>query len=297
MAAAAEDPTVQRRKLRIALRRRREAVDLTQRQAADDLDWSLSKLIRIESGAQGVSVTDLKAMLALYGVTDRDTVADLVTAARGSRRQSWWHGYRDIVSSQFAQYLGLEGIASSFRIFNSLLVPGLLQTAEYAAALHSVFPDPDRARRIVELRMERQERLFSNTGLEFGFIMGEEALYRWIGGPTVMCRQLEYLLEVAESPKASLQIVPFCAGAHPGLGGGFVMLHSSEALEDTVFLESVTGDELIRDDPKSIELYRSYFDQLGQLSLAPKQGNDLLRELIDHLRYVGEAATGHAREN
>jgi transcriptional regulator with XRE-family HTH domain len=297
MTAAVEDPTVQRRKLRIALRRQREAADLTQRQAADGLDWSLSKLIRIEAGAQGVSVTDLKAMLALYGVTERDIVAGLVTAARGSRGQSWWHGYRDIVSPQFAQYLGHEGIASSFRIFSSLLVPGLLQTEEYAAALHGAFPDPDRARRIVEFRMERQERLFSNPGLGFEFILDEEALYRWIGGPAVMRRQLEHLVEVAESSKASLRIVPFIAGAHPGLGGGFIMLYSGDARENTVFVESVTGDELIRDDPKSIALYRSYFAQLSQLSLAPKQGNDLLRELIDRLPHVGEGATGHSREN
>jgi transcriptional regulator with XRE-family HTH domain len=297
MTASVQDPNVQRRKLRIALRRQREAADLTQRQAADGLDWSLSKLIRIEAGAQGVSVTDLKAMLALYGVTDSDTVASLVLAARGSRGQPWWHEYRDIVSPQFAQYLGHEGIASSFRIFSPLLVPGLLHTEEYAAALHGAFPDPGRARRIVEFRMERQERLLSNPDLGFEFILDEEALHRWIGGPAVMRRQLQHLLEVAESSKASLQILPFSAGAHPGLGGPFVLLHNDDAGEDMVFLESISGDQLIRDDPESIALYGSYFAQISQLSLAPKQGNDLLQELIDRLHHANETATGHASES
>jgi transcriptional regulator with XRE-family HTH domain len=283
MTAAAEDPTVQRRKLRIALRRQRETAHITQRQAADNLDWSLSKLIRIEAGAQGLSVTDLKAMLALYGVTDPDAIADLVTAARGSRGQPWWHGYRDIVSPQFAQYLGHEGIASSFRIFSPLLVPGLLHTEGYAAALHAAFPDPARARRIVEFRMERQERLLSNPVPRFEFILNEETLYRWIGGPAVMRRQLQYLLEIAETSKMSLQIVPFSAGAHPGLGGPCILLHSDDSGEDIAFLESVSGDQLIRDDPENIALYESHFAQLRQLALAPKQATDLIREQIDRL--------------
>lgn len=204
-------------------------------------------------------------------------------AARTSRGQSWWHPYRDIVSRQFAQYLALEGIASSFRIFSPLLVPGLLHTQEYAAAIHGALPDADRARRIVEFRMKRQELLFSNPDLEFKFIVNEEALHRWIGGPSVMRRQLRHLLEFPDSAKATLQIVPFAAGAHPGLGGPFVLTHSDATSEDAVFLESVSGDQLTRDDPKNVALYKSSFGELDRLSLPLKQGNDLLKELIVRL--------------
>jgi hypothetical protein len=294
---AAEDPSVQRRKLRIALRGQRETADLTQRQSAEALDWSLSKLIRIEAGAQGISVTDLKSMLALYGVNDRDTVAELVAAARASRGQSWWHPYRDIVSLQFAQYMGLEGTASSFRIFSPLLVPGLLHTEEYATALHGALPDPGRTRRIVEFRMERQERLFSKPDLRFEFILNEEALHRWIGGPSIMRRQLQHLLEVGESAQISIQIVPFTAGAHPGLGGPFVLTHSDDTGEDVLFLESTSGDQLIRDDPDTAALYGSHFSQLGELSLAPKQGNDLLEELIGRLDHANGTTADRGSED
>ena len=223
------------------------------------------------------------SMLALYGVNDRDTVEGLVVAARSSRGQPWWHRYRDIVSLQFAQYLGLEGAASSFRIFSPLLVPGLLHTEEYATALHSAFSDPGRSQRIIEFKMERQERLFSNPDLKFEFIVNEEALHRWIGGPNVMRRQLQHLLEAGESAKVSIQVISFTAGAHPGLGGPFVMTHSNDTGEDVLFLESVSGDQLIRDDPETVALYGSHFNQLGELSLARKQGIDLLKELIDRL--------------
>lgn len=291
MTAAAEDPSVLRRKLRTFLRRRRETAGITQRDAADALDWSLSKLIRIEMGTQGISVTDLKAMLALYGVTDEAIIDSLSAAARGSRGQSWWHAYRDIVSPQFAQYLGQEGIASSLQVFHPFLVPGLLNTEDYATALLGAFPDPGRAKRIVELRVERQKRLFANPDRNLTFVLDEEALYRWIGGRVVMRNQLQHLLEVAESSQAMVRIIPFTKGAHPGLGGPFVLLHGDDASDRMVFLESVSGDQLIRDDPKSIERYESYFEQIKWLSLSLEQGIELLRGLIDQYDHASEA--GH----
>lgn len=290
---AAEDPSVLRRRLLTFLRRQRETVGLTQREAADALDWSLSKLIRIESGTQGISVTDLKAVLALYGAADSAMVTSLIAAARGSRGQSWWHAYRDIVSPQFAQYLGQEGISTSLQVFHPFLVPGLLHTESYAAALLGAFPDPERARRIVELRMERQKRVFVNSGRNFIFVLNEEALYRWIGGAAVMRQQLQHLLRVAEAAEVMLRVVPFTAGAHPGLGGPFVLLRSDQAGDGMVFIESVSGDQLIRDDSKSIEQYESYFEELNRLSLAPKQVVDLLLELIDRLECASENGPGH----
>jgi transcriptional regulator with XRE-family HTH domain len=294
MTAAADDPSVLRRRLLTYLRRQRETVGLTQREAADALDWSLSKLIRIETGMQGISVTDLKAVLALYGVTDNAMEASLIAAARGSRRQSWWHAaYRDIVSPQFAQYLGQEGIATSVQVFHPFLVPGLLHTEDYAAALLGAFPDPERARRIVELRMERQKRIFANSSRSLTIALNEEALYRWIGGPAVMRKQLQHLLGAAEASNMMLHVVPFTAGAHPGLGGPFVLLRGDETDDDTVFLESVSGDQLIRDDPETIKQYESYFEWLNRLSLSPEQVVDLLLELIDRLERASETGPGH----
>jgi transcriptional regulator with XRE-family HTH domain len=289
--AADGDPNVQRRRLRTALRKAREDAHLTQREAAGTLDWSLSKLIRIEAGAQGLSVTDLKALFELYGVTDEELVTNLKAAARGSRGQSWWSSYRDIVSSQFAQYLGHENAASSFRIFHPLLVPGLLHTDAYAAELLGAHPEPERARRIVELRMERQDRLFTRKDLQFAFILDEEALHRWIGGPRVMQQQLQHLLDMSERPNVSAQIVPFSAGAHPGLRGPFIFLRLDQTEEDLLFLESVSGDQLIRDDPEQIAEYAAHFERLRELALPHEQGNALIKELINRFHNAEERSS------
>lgn len=287
--AASGDATVQRRILSKALRSQRERAGLTQHEAAGRLDWSQSKLIRIETGGQGLSVTDLKAMLELYQVTDAGITSDLMMAARGSRGLSWWHQYRDIVSPQFAQYLGHEDIASSFRIFSSFLIPGLLHTEEYASALLDAFQEPERTLRIVRLRLERQKRLLANPELDFKFIINQEALYRWIGGPDAMRRQLQHLLDISRQPNISIQIVPFTAGAHPGLGGSFIMIDIAAANDSMVFLESVGGDKLIKDDPDNIAKHGEYFKRLDHLSLPSGRAAALLEALIDRLLHADNA--------
>jgi len=286
----AEDPNVRRRKLGAELRRRREEADLRQRAAADQLDWSLSKLIRIETGAHSVSVSDLKAMLDAYKVTDAQQVGALVAAARGSRGQAWWNNYRDIVSPQFARYLGHEGAANGFRIFHPFLVPGLLHTREYATALLGVFPGVGKAQRLVNMRMERQQRVLSQAGLNFTFIMGEEALYRWVGGPRVMRHQLEHLLNIGDNEHAAVKIIPFTVGAYPGLLGPFIMLALQENDENIVFLESAGGDQLIRDDPDKISEYAEYFEMLIEMSLPSDEATNLLRENIDKLSHAEKMA-------
>lgn len=290
----AGDPSVQRRRLARSLRKAREAADLTQREAADQLEWSLSKLIRIESGAQGVSVTDLKATLGIYGVTDPDQVAMLAEAARGTRGQPWWAAYRDIVSPQFATYLGYEGQATSFRIFNPLLVPGLLHTEEYAGALPGDYGEPERDKRIVGLRAERQERVFTRPGADLVFVVGEEALHRWIGGPRVMRRQLEHLLAASELPGVSVRVVPFRSGSYPGLRGPMVLITLEESDEQVLFLESVSGDQLLRDEPEKISEYSEYFENMTRLALPAEEGNALLAGQIGLLRKAEQEAMGQA---
>lgn len=283
----AEDPNVQRLKLGLELRTSRENAELTQRAAADVLEWSLSKLTRIEAGAHAVSVSDLKSMIDAYSITDQRQVDALMAAARGSRGHGWWSDYRDIVSPQFARYLGIEGMAECFRVFHPFLVPGLLQTQEYAAELLTVLPDKESAKRLVNLKMERQERLFAQPGVSFTFAVGEEALHRWIGGPRVMRRQLEHLADLESRTNVTFQIVPFGAGAYPGLLGSFNMLRLKELkekVEEVLFQESASGDQFIRDNKRVISTYIEYFETIIQTSLPPQQGDTLLREQISRLR-------------
>src|SRR5580698_1513704 len=128
----ADDPAIPRRRLRVELRAARAATGLTREDAARTLDWSLSKLVRIETGDQGVSVTDLRAMLGLYNITDERRITELAQLARGTRLHSRWSSYRELISRQFGQYLGLEGSASRIRVFHPMLVPALLHTDDYA---------------------------------------------------------------------------------------------------------------------------------------------------------------------
>jgi hypothetical protein len=233
-------------------------------------------------------------MLELYDLRDPDLVAVLTEAARGSRGQPWWSAYRDSVSPQFATYLGHESQAAVFRIFHPFLVPALLHTEEYTRALLGDYSEPARAKQMLDLRMERQERLFARAGVTFSFVMGEEALCRWIGGPRVMRHQLEHVLDIAERPGVSVRIVPFKAGSHPGLRGPIILLRLEESDEDMLFLESVSGDQLLRDDPEKISEYAEYFEVLTGLSLAAEEGNSLLKGQISRLRQAEQEASGQA---
>ena len=282
--ALSEDPNVRRRKLGIDLRRHREALNLSQREAAVALEWSLSKVVRIEAGAQGVSISDLQAMLRFYQVADEAEVDALTAAARGGRGRPWWGDYADVVTPQFARYLGYEGMASDFWVSHPFLVPGLLHTREYASGLLGVYPESETARKLVDLRVKRQERLFAQPDATFTFIVGQEALYRWIGGPGVMRRQLEHLLEFGCKENASIRVVPFTAGSHPGLRSPFVMIRRRETDDEMLFVESVNGDQMIQDDPEQVAEYNEYLEILREISIEGERAETLLHEQIDRLR-------------
>lgn len=283
-AVADNDPGVQRRRLKTALREHRERAGITQRDAAAALDWSPSKLIRIEAGAHGVSVTDLQALLNLYGVTGQDTTDSLKELARASHGKPWWHEYRDVVSRQFATYLGYESSASALTAFHPFLLPGLLHTEAYATALLDVLQDPERTRRIVMLKRRRQEQLLANPSVDIIFILNEEALYRWIGGRDAMRQQLCHIRDVTERPNVSVKILPFSAGAHPGLAGSFTVARIDDLDEQLVFLESMNGDKLIRDSQADTEMYNEYIAELDRRALAREDGDRLLEEQIKRLQ-------------
>jgi transcriptional regulator with XRE-family HTH domain len=156
-------PLVQRRRLRTELKKARQESGLTQDQVAGETDWSLSKIIRIESGSSGISVTDLKALLQLYGVKDPEQVNSLVALARAARGRSWWSAYRGIAPHSLLQLIEYESAASIVRQFETLFIPGILQTEDYASAVIENYyderPGSDFVRALVELRI-RRESLF-----------------------------------------------------------------------------------------------------------------------------------------
>ncbi|WFE30356.1 helix-turn-helix transcriptional regulator [Solwaraspora sp. WMMD791] len=279
------DPEVQRRRLRIQLRDFRQTRQLTQKDVAKELDWSTSKLIRIETGESSIAVSDLRALLAHYEVTDPDLVEQLVGMARTAKHQTW-SSYRDVLSPALMLYLGYESSASRIRQFEPLLIPGLLQTEEYARAIIRAYSPPSRSdrdiERILQARMERQELLTRDDPPEISCLMDEAAVRRAVGKPGVMVRQLQKLKDLNAQPNISIQIVRFSAGEHPGMQGPFSILDFPDpADDDLVYLESATAQTL---SGEAAAVYIEKYFQIEDLATPKARLNEVMDELIAELQ-------------
>ena len=268
------DPAIHRRRIRSELRKARESAGLTQRDVAGEMDWSLSKLIRIETGAVSIATNDLRALLNHYGMTDSARVNDLVQIARASRERSWWSSFKEVASPEYVAYLGYESSASIIRNFEPLLIPGLLQTEEYAREVISTFGGQDTRSvdALVDLRMERQELLSREAPPTLHFILDEAVVRRVVGGPAVMRRQLLKLLETGQHDNIIIRIIPFTVGMYPRLRVPYVLFEFPEANdEDVLYIENPQGEMLIRENSPEEEeamtpiVYLGVFWQLEQI--------------------------------
>jgi transcriptional regulator with XRE-family HTH domain len=280
------DSSALRRRLRVELRKARLAAVKTQRDAAEALDWSPSKIIRIENGSVAVTTTDLRALLEYYGVRDRRLVEELIVMARGSKKQPWTQ-YKDILTPETVQYLGYATSSSIFRQFQTILVPGLLQTEEYTRALmRDGYGRPEAAiDRYVEFRQEFHESLLDRPEPpEMFFILDEGAIRRAVGGHAVMQHQLEHLSELAKRPQVTIQIVPFSLGAHFGMRGPYTYLEFPSADDDDVlYLENANGESVFRDEPETTGRYLQAFWDLERVSSPPTDLDSFLNRAIERL--------------
>lgn len=279
-----ETPVGQLRRLRAALKQEREQHGFTQRDVAEALDWSSSKLIRIEKGVVGISITDLKALLFHYRVTDSDRVDELVEMARDGKKPAWWQAYKDIYGQQFLNFLGLE--ASSIRIkqFQARVIPGLLQTRGYARAVISSYrEDEERIERGTQVRLRRQE-LVSIDGPDMVFVIDEGALRRQVGGAEVMREQLLRLKEAAALPNVDVRVIPFSAGALKALTSSFTLFQISEDETDFVLLiELPDEDILVEEFTDQIKEYLSIFGELEGLALSEDDSVVLIEKILAEL--------------
>lgn len=258
------DPEVHRQRLRAMVRQARLDAGRTQPEVAAALDWSLSKLVRIESGAVRLSPTDLRALLEYYGVQDPVRVEELLGEARAARRPAGWADYQGLLSREFVSYLGFEGSATRIRQFHASLVPGLLQTEAYARAVLTAVRDRTDIDELVKARQRRQRLLDRPDGPRADFILDEAVLRRRIGGSEVMRAQLRHLEAVSRRPSISVRVLPFDIGEHPGLVGPFVMLDVED--EQVVYLEDAEGGLLRRDDAAVTGRYLTRFRQLEEVA-------------------------------
>jgi transcriptional regulator with XRE-family HTH domain len=275
-----DNPTSQLRRLRTELRQRRDAVRLTQREVAEALDWSPSKLIRIERGPVGISVTDVRALLQHYRVTDERQVDMLVDLARASKKPAWWHQYRDHYPAGFVTFLGLEASAVRVRQFQGLMIPGLLQHPDYIRALMTRASDVERD---VRIRTTRQN-LIDVDGPEMSFVLDESVLHRIIGSPQIMRTQLHRLVELQAEPNVTIQVLPFSIGVHPGMKGSFTILELSDEQDDYALqLEQPVEDRLIEDTSDGTREYVRLFQELTQIALSPDKSVALIERVVANI--------------
>jgi transcriptional regulator with XRE-family HTH domain len=259
---------VKRRRLRTELRSARVAADLTQDQVAEAMEWSPSKIIRIEAGSVGVSANDMKALLRLYHIADPERVDELLALARVARERSTT--YKG-ASPKLLQFIDYEAAASAIHMFQTVVVPGLLQTEEYARTVISMVRPREQVEALVKLRMKRQEILARTDPVEFDVIIDEAVIHRQVGGEAVMRRQIHHLVEMANKKNVTLQVVRFNSGAHPGMQGPFVIFEFPDAEDDEVlYLETSHGELIIRDEPDELATHEERLAALRKLSAKPK---------------------------
>jgi transcriptional regulator with XRE-family HTH domain len=280
-----ETPIVQQRRLRADLKRAREGAGQTQKEVADALDWSSSKVIRIETGAVSISTTDLIALLHHYGITDKRRVDELVELARSSRRQAWWDKYRDTYDQPFLTLLGYEASTLRLRQYQALLIPGLLQIRDYSRAVMEAFsPNPDSVARGIEVRQDRQRLLEQKPGPELFFVLDEAVIRRQVGGPQVMRQQLLRLEELDRRPNINIQVLPFSAGAHVGMKGSFTIFEfPEEEGEYAVLLEHAQRDTWVPNNPDETSSYVETFFELEAMATPKEQFGPILHKALDEL--------------
>jgi transcriptional regulator with XRE-family HTH domain len=275
-------PTVRRRRLGIELRKLREANGYKLDEVAAQLGVASSTLSRIETGKAPTKSSYLNQMLEMYGVTESGQRQMLVDMAREGHRKGWWAAYDDVLPSGFGIYVGLEAETASVRGYEVSVVPGLLQIPEYARAVfREIFPrhTVEQIERLVEVRMERQRRLDDRPPLEVWEILDEAVLRRPVGGWDVMREQLEHLLEMAERPGVTLQVLPFECGAHAGHGGPFSVLQfPTRSDSEVAYVESAAGCIYLEKD-RDVRARVEAFDRLRAAALAPGPSADLIAKV------------------
>jgi transcriptional regulator with XRE-family HTH domain len=271
-------PTVRGRRLTREVKRLREESGLSPDEAAQGLDFSKSKLYRIENGKSRIDHDDLEDMLDLYDV--RSPARDaLIALGRDSRRRGWWTTYKDVFTGS---YVGLESEAASIQVATHI-VPGLFQTADYArAVITETRPtlDAGEAERRVTARVARQEAILRRASPpDIHVVLDEGALHRKVGGADVMRQQLAGLAKASTQPGVTLQVLPFSAGASAALEGDFVILAFPDPEDAPVaYAEGLFGD-LYLESKEELDRYSLAWTHLLAKALGPAESRAMISEL------------------
>ncbi|MFF3750058.1 helix-turn-helix domain-containing protein [Streptomyces sp. NPDC002018] len=281
----ARSPTARRRRLAIEVKKLRDEAGLTCNHVEKALDWSGSKVNRMETGQGRVQPSDVDALCRFYGTSDelRELLKSL---AKESKTKGWWHAHGDAIPPRFSVYVGLEQAAANLHTYQSEFVPGLLQTPQYATELSRVTPDlaHDEVPRLVDVRMRRQQLLTEAPRLDFWALVHQSVVTQVIGNRRVMVGQLERVLEMTRLGNVTVQVLPYDAGAYPSSGPFTVLGFPEQEDPDVVYREGLT-DSVHLELPAEVSIYTKAFNHLGALALSPQRSVSLIQSALeDHAR-------------
>lgn len=282
-------PTLRRRRLSRLLRELREDRGWTAAKVAKEAKersgkprgWSASKLTRLEGAEwKRTSADDVLTLLDIYGITDPDERVSYVTLAREASQQGWWATFGDALGN--GQFVGLESEASSLRSFESMTIPGLLQTPQYARAVISAsgqVTDEDELTQRVDARMFRKNVFTKTNPVTFWAVIDELTLLRIT---PALSGQLDYLLEMGARPNIGIQVLPISRGPHAAMSGNFVVMDFPPPDLPVVYLE-VMSEELYLEKPEQVTRYQHFYDYVQAEALSVPDSRALIRDRLASL--------------
>jgi transcriptional regulator with XRE-family HTH domain len=278
-------PTGRQLRLGAELRKLRERAGLTSTQAAQLLGIKQNQVSNMEAGRHGVSPDRLRTIACAYDCSDKSLI-EALAAMTPDRRRGWWEEYRDLLSGPLLDLAELEHHAQSLRDSTTARIPGLLQTREYALEIFrqavTELSPPDVEHRL-SFRIKRQAILFrEDAPTPYEAIIHEAALRMKVGGPTIARQQLQHLLDMSERDHITLRVITFDAGAYPGSGQSIHYAHGPVPHLDTVYLDQAHGLAFL-DAEAQLHKYRTLFDRIGAVALAPEKARDLIHKVMGEL--------------
>ncbi|GHF36720.1 transcriptional regulator [Streptomyces mashuensis] len=277
--------TARRQRLGAELKALREAARVSAEEAAKAIHGDRTKISRQETGRHLISRLELEALLGLYNVTDDKTREWLIALASEGRKRSWWRQRSDALGPTFKELLTLESDAARICAYQAQVVPGLLQTREYATAVISSFDftPADQVEFCVDLRMDRQDIFRRANPPQYLCLLPEGILRQQIGGPRAAARQLRRLVELSNPPDMTIQVIPFTQQTCPPTGGSFVVYSYPDHLDlDVVQVEYLDGALYLQEDA-TVEKYRKVLDGLRACALSAQQSAELISSIADEL--------------
>jgi transcriptional regulator with XRE-family HTH domain len=277
--SATGGPTVRRRQLGALLRKLRKSRGWTAEQVADRLYFDPSKLSRLETGRRRASEQDINSLCKLYEVDDEQR-QHLLELARLGKQRAWWQP----LGLPYSLYVELEEQAASILDYGLVVIPGLLQTPDYArAVLRGVVPEllPEVVEQRVEARITRQRLLTSEDRPHFEAVIDESVLHRVVGSHAIMQAQFDQLLYLSGLPNVTVRVVSYDAGVLPASNNKFIILKFADPeVHDVVYVEGLTGDLYLEDD-RDVRIYNLTFRALVQRAATPEATCEIISELLD----------------